>query len=583
MPAIGVAVAVGIGVAVAERKVRVTRTFLAYLAVANVAFVALFALASPTSELLAGRFYADAGDVHGPALEGPVTVIVLDEFPLAAVVRGDGSINEVRYPNLAALAEQSTWFRNASSEVATTFVSVPEILTGVLATEDDLPTYRDHPRNLFTLFGGQYPLNRYEAITDLCPPQICEPPPAESLSQALSDASVLYGHRVLPAALRDSLPSIDGQWGDFGGELTVDSPVPASDDRPDGDPMAGLGDLPAADQGRLGQAAALRRQVAMISAEPSVNMIHVLLPHHPYKLTPWGVASTGTWLPKNLPAEGSTGHARTFAQVYAQQAMQIAAVDQLVGEVIEDMKASGAWENGTLVVTSDHGIDVTPPLFTRRIQDGNQDLVLRIPLFIKAPGQVEGEVRDDPASTLDVLPSLIDLLDIETEWELDGHSLFDGSEPHRDRALTTSLDEGLAAFARQQSLARPGDGWAGLLGIGPLGDLVETDVADHSPVPRARSAGATRGASALEDPASTRGVVPVLMSGHVHGGDQPPPDLVVALDGVISGTVGDYRRDADGWAFRALLGPAVEGGARDVVAYEVERLGDVVILHPLGT
>ncbi len=75
----------------------------------------------------------------------------------------------------------------------------------------------------------------------------------------------------------------------------------------------------------------------------------------------------------------------------------------------------------------------------------------------------------------------------------------------------------------------------------------------------------------------------MLMSGHVHGGAEPPPDLVVALDGVISGTVGDYVRDADGWAFRALLGPEVEGGARGVVAYEVERRGDVVILHPLGT
>ena len=159
------------------------------------------------------------------------------------------------------------------------------------------------------MFGGEYPIHRYEAVTDLCPPQICEPPPAESLSQALSDASVLYGHRVLPAALRESLPSIDGQWGDFGGELTVDSSVPASDAPPDSDPMAGLGDLPAADQGHLGQAGRAPAAGGADQREPSVNMIHVLLPHHPYQLTPWGVASTGTWLPKNLPGDGSPGHA----------------------------------------------------------------------------------------------------------------------------------------------------------------------------------------------------------------------------------------------------------------------------------
>lgn len=85
----------------------------------------------------------------------------------------------------------------------------------------------------------------------------------------------------------------------------------------------------------------------------------------------------------------------------------------------------------------------------------------------------------------------------------------------------------------------------------------------------------------LAYPDSYGGVVPVQMQGRVSGGGRAPADLVVALDGVISGTLGGWVADGDDWAFSGLLGPEVEGGAREVVAYEVERAGDTVTLHPL--
>ena len=89
-------------------------------------------------------------------------VIVLDELPAASIMRADGSINAERYPGFAELASVSTWFRNASSPDNYSHRAVPAILTGVVADEDDLPTYHDHPRNLFTLFGGEVPVRRYE-------------------------------------------------------------------------------------------------------------------------------------------------------------------------------------------------------------------------------------------------------------------------------------------------------------------------------------------------------------------------------------------------------------------------------------
>lgn len=306
LPAVGLSLAVGAGVAVAEARLPLARRFLTYMVIGNVAFVGLFLLSSPTAELLRGTVALDAGTVRFPDLAGPVTVVVLDEFPLASILRPDGTIDEVRYPNLAALADESTWFRNASAEVATTFLSVPEILTGVRSDGDDLPTHRDHPRSLLTLFGARYPVNAYQVVTDLCPPDRCGRPPAGPLRQALSDAGVVYRHRLLPDSLRDGLPPVDHGWGDFGGDVAEPAHTPpATVSSGEADPMARLDQMPEGDAGRTGQAAALRRFVRTIGGAPSVNLVHVLLPHHPYELTPWGVTSRNRLVPATMPGPGA--------------------------------------------------------------------------------------------------------------------------------------------------------------------------------------------------------------------------------------------------------------------------------------
>lgn len=604
--AVPLAVALGVAVAWTERSSRGVRRFLGYMAAGNVAFVALFTLASPTGRLLDGASYADGGAVTLPPLEGPVVVMVLDEFPLMSILRTDGTINDERYPNLAALAGESTWFRDAAAEIATTYVSVPSILSGRLASDDDLPTYRDHPRNLFTLFGASYPVRSYEPVTDLCPPETCGRPPGEGLTQALADATVVYGHRVLPDGLRGGLPAVDQGWGHFGSgvaggaasttttastAVSSTSSSAGSSGTRDGssgesgtgeaDPMARMAALSRSEVGRTGQAEILRRQVRLIGPEPSVNLVHVLLPHHPYELTPWGVSSSSTWLPAAMPDEDDPRYERAFADLHGLQAMQLGAVDQMVGETVAHLEAVGAWENCTFVLVSDHGIDTQAPHFNRQATEESQDRVLRVPLFVKAPGQTTGEVRDEPASTIDVLPTLIDVLDIEADWEMDGHSLLDGSEPTADRAITTSLDEALDRLALRPDHVPEGDDWTSLVAIGEEGDLVGTSVDEYRLGRPSALTWHVDHEEALADPAAAGGVAPVLLTGQVRGSDDTPPDLVVALDGVIAGTVGGYARDGDGWTFTGLLGPEVAGGADEVMAFEVERRGRVVTLRPL--
>ncbi len=258
-------------------------------------------------------------------------------------------------------------------------------------------------------------------------------------------------------------------------------------------------------------------------------MIHVALPHHPYQLTPWGGINSDTWVPKAVPSSASSpGYEFIFREVRALQAMQTGGVDRMVGYMTEHLKNTGAWDDATVVVTSDHGIDLTPPgAFTRNASADNLDELYRIPLFIKAPGQTQGEVRDEPASTVDVLPSLVDLLGIEADWSFEGHSLFDGSEPKIDRLVKSDVRAAFDVAAQQAAAFPRGEGWEDLAAVGEGADLVGRAVADYEVGAPSDLAVSFDRRDLLAD-LSLAGEVPYSLRGSLTGSDGTPPELAVA-------------------------------------------------------
>ena len=59
-----------------------------------------------------------------------MVLIVFDELPLAALLNERGQIDAKRFPNFAALARDSDWFRNAVTVADTTEQAVPAIFSG---------------------------------------------------------------------------------------------------------------------------------------------------------------------------------------------------------------------------------------------------------------------------------------------------------------------------------------------------------------------------------------------------------------------------------------------------------------------
>ena len=579
---------VGAGLAALVLRTTGGRLLASYLAVANMFFVASFLFLGNTAQLVAGGGSGGIGDVDVPTLAGPVVWIILDELPATTFMRADGSINDERYPGFAELASVSTWYRNASSPFNLTHRAVPAQLTGTLGDDDDLPTAQSHPRSVFSLLGGDVPVARYESVTDMCPAAICDPGPRRSLRQALKDASIVYGHRVLPQELREELPAINNSWGAYGAEDDGGSTdAPGSDEGGDGGSGRSLVDrayekwreLGADERSPLGQAGLLQERIEAIGAEPSLHLVHVALPHRPWTLSPSGLSTS--YEPELITDSDAPGYefgARLDAQLHA---MQLGAADVAVGALVDHLRALPTWEDTLLVVTSDHGTNLTTPNIGRmRVSDANREEIYRVPLFIKAPGQVEGEIRDESAQTLDILPTVIDLLGGETDWEFDGHSLVDGSEATTEPRVSTDFGAVLDIAARRAEQFPHGDDWLGVAAVGPNGDLVGDDVDTLAAGDPSEYTVTLEQADLLAELPTAEGTQPFVLAGIVRGDDGPPQtEFVAAINGRLAGVVGGWRPESDGWAFTGYVADLYRRGANEVDLYEVSRDGDEATLH----
>jgi hypothetical protein len=101
--------------------------------------------------------------------------------------------------------------------------------------------------------------------------------------------------------------------------------------------------------------------------------------------------------------------------------LQAAHADQLTGDLIERLRATGLYDRATLLVTSDHGMAFAPG------QPGRADVVeatvppvLWVPLSIKQPGQRTAETNDVNWEHVDLVPTLADLLGVKLPWPVDG-------------------------------------------------------------------------------------------------------------------------------------------------------------------
>ncbi len=540
---------------------------LAYLSPIVVIFSGYFLMLSPVHKILHSTSdpIAEYPNVHATA---PIVMIVFDEFPLISLMDDQGQINSHRYPNFAELAQSATWYRNASTIADNTMHALPAMLNGLIPVPEKLllPSSKDHPHSLFTLLGGSYRMKVVENNTRLCPKDLCTPvgySRYESIRSLFSDLGVLYLYLLLPSELTYSLPDITLSWKQF---AAAEAKIRAPAQRDEAfNRMADWND---------------RLQVFVRFIEnihpdkqPTLHFLHTLLPHAPWEYLPSGKMYT---LRKNtirglqgindrgLDPDEWISDPWAIQQAYQKHLLQVAMVDRLVGKLINHMKRVKLFEPSLLVITADHGTSFQARASRRIPGPTNYCDIISVPLFIKAPYQKRGRIDDSNMESIDIFPTMAEILEIPLPWHTDGRSALNPSIRKKNKKTVVLASGKRLEFDAQlpgryesikDKIAQFGYGFDDLFHIGPFNELlglnIESQHVTISPV-KCRLDGNIY----LEDVDLDSPFIPANICGQLSRDQQPsfsPLNLAVALNGVIRSVTRSYLNREGQEQFSSIL------------------------------
>ncbi len=242
--------------------------------------------------------------------------------------------------------------------------------------------------------------------------------------------------------------------------------------------------------------AAARQWLAADHRRPFFLWLHYFDPHEP----------------KNPPEP----HHSRFSEPYDGE---LAFADEQLGSFLEALRESGDYERTLVVFTADHGeglMDHGEPTHSLLLFD----TTLRVPLIVRVPGVEGGRRVETLSSSVDVLPTVLELLDLPPAPEVHGRALLrrDGTTIEGERAVY------MESFA-----GRLQHGW------GELRALRTSELKlIHGPRPRLYRV--------AEDPAEVY-------------------DLASAEPETMAGLTGEIRRLVAGWASSRARGSTAEASA----------------------
>jgi hypothetical protein len=581
-------------------KSTAARSWLLFTSPAPVLFVALFVFSSSVTQLV---FPKDVRAVTlGSVASAPsVVMITFDEWPTASFVGADGKIDRALFPNIAAFADQSTWYRNETSVTNATWHAVPAILTGMYPKDGTIPEASSHPQNLFTFLGGSYRLDVSESVTRLCPPSLCTAPAPASGSQGvhglLHNVTDTYKKMVSPKKAAGNLTTGFQENEDSN---AVNDAINAT----------GPGDHADID---LGAATANRPQrfdtfLQGIRAgeKPTLHFLHILLPHVVYRYLPSG--QEYAYPADDFAKIGDRWSTDAWPATLAHERLELQAmyVDRLIGELMARLRAEKLLDNSVVVLTADHGITFTPGQASRgldapAVPASSYPQLLWAPLFVKASGQAQGAVSDANVMTIDILPTIAKLTGFTIPWKVDG-------VPAGTRTSTTKvflksttnafgvgigkpvdydsvagekamLADNVGAFAAAAPGGSQLDQALRPYRIGPNGSLVGKAVSTVNVGANADNTASLVQFGQLATVNPKGDTVPAL----VWGTARRDATVVLAINGTIAGVSPTFTDGNTARRFAMMLPEALfSAGDNHVAAYELDPGGGVPELHPIA-
>ena len=532
-------VLIGAGAAVLWARAEPVRSFLNVLSPVPLVFLLLFLLSGQISEL-AFPSEAKARSIGGVS-RAPIVVVLLDELPSNTLVDEHNQLDTKRYPGFGELARNATWFRNAYTVYDSTERAQPAIMDGDLPERDKQPISSDHPNSIFTLFAKSHRMNADEEATAVCPRDVCKDTIGQEsypkrMSSMAEDLGLVWLHVVSPPNIENDLTSVSENWGNFGGGDQTTAPTPSS-----GSSVNTRANL---NRGRAARFLEWMNRIVP-GNRPALNFKHTLMPHVPWQYLPSGR------MYRRQPNDAIPGLSNQAYQDQGQldvllqrHFLQTGFADLELQALWKRLKKEGLWDQSLIVVAADHGVAFPHARERRRLNRQTAREIAPVPLLIKAPGQHRARVNKALVETIDILPTIFDILNLDPKVKMDGKSAYSPEVQHRDTLRfeirntfqTLRIPADQFERERQQIIERNhrlfgsgADGPDRLYRIGPHPELIGQPASAAGPKLDVELADA--GDYENVDPAT--GFIPTHIVASVNGPDRHPRDIAVAVNGTI--------------------------------------------------
>ena len=357
----------------------------------------------------------------------PIVMIVFDGMCGMSLLNERHEIDAVRYPSFARLAQSSTFYRNATSVHCRTTQALPAILTGQFPEAQQIsPVESNHPDNLFRMIyeTDEYEMTVFEPFTRLCPDELKKADQTLSFVEEVAQATYTLAHvyfvTTAPSDLGFLQPRIPGEW--FGIVKNEQRGLRRS---------KGLITY-GWDSSHDIQLEHFTRSL-VTTQRPGFHFLHIVAPHDPWSHLPSGNRYMKSY-DISEPVAGIVGGRNESGdqwgsdelmvqQGWRRYLLQLQYLDRCLGQIMDRLEAIDEFDRSLLVVVADHGMAFVPGEERRIPTNATLADVMSVPLFIKQPEQRIGETSDLSVETIDVLPTIADIIKLPLPGPVDGVSL----------------------------------------------------------------------------------------------------------------------------------------------------------------
>jgi hypothetical protein len=330
---------------------------------------------------------------------------------------------------------------------------------------------------------------------------------------------------------------------------------------------------------------------AISPGRPTFYLKHVLLPHGPYQFLPSGKQTRRSYQDPIPGMNGPTGFHESFLTDHNHQRflLQLGWADHELGRMFRRMVANGTFDQALIVITADHGFAFEVGVKDRRtVTPSNIDEIAPVPMFVKAPGQRRGRTSAAYARTIDLVPTIADVLNFKLPYRADGRSAFSRSAKRRRfvrmirRDFSGTITVPAHAMERRRRanvraklrLFGSGDIRSLYTGIGPNRSLLGRASDDLEPSGPGSVRASIIEAATLRAVRASSALLPTQIGGPVRGGSPGARrDVAVAVNGRIEavGRTFYLRRNPQEYFAVNVPEASLKPGRNTVEVFQVTR------------